>query len=489
MNVRDLLIKKSLGTALDVVMAYGPPRRFLLSRVEARLRDESLRAGPELGPLGVRMDRLDVIAGLLHGLDRIIAHRQVSKQILRSMLEAFLGNVILNDDAKRVHRRTGVEPPSFVTISPTGRCNLRCQGCYAADAGLSGGQLDFETFDRILREKRELWGSHWTVISGGEPFVWRDGEWDLLKVARRHPHDVFMVYTNGTLIDDDLAQRLADVGNITPAVSVEGFRLQTDRRRGDGVYDSIMAALDRLRKHGVPFGISATATKDNWRAVTCDDFMDFYFINQGALYGWIFQYMPMGRQQSLDLVVSPEDRVEMSRRMWKQIRERKVFLVDFWNSATVSMGCISAARPGGYFHINWDGDIMPCVFTPYAAGNIRQIYAAGGDITSVLTLPFFERIREWQQDYGFHKPAAEVGNWLCPCAIRDHFDTFYEIARSVGARAINAEARQALADPEYHQGMIDYGQRMADLTDDTWATQYLEADTRPVEECVGEATG
>ncbi len=459
---------------MRALVKHRAVRRLLFGRVASQLYKDSVRDGqPGQGPVRAKLDRMDCIAGLLAGLDRALGREMVSPRVIDSMLEAFLGNVILNADARRVEREGSVDPPSFVTISPTGKCNLRCEGCYAADAALHGRSLDFETFDRVLREKRELWGSHWTVISGGEPFLWRDGDWDIIKLAARHPTDVFMVYTNGTLVDDELAARLADAGNITPAISVEGFKVQTDQRRGDGVYAKILQAFEHLRKHGVPFGISATATRDNWKAITCDDFADFYFINQGALYGWIFQYMPMGRGQTMGLVVPPDARVEMARRMWRLVREHKILMVDFWNSATVSMGCIAAGRPGGYFHINWDGDIMPCVFTPYAAGNIHEVYGAGGNLTDVLSLPFFTRIQEWQHAYGFHGPAQETGNWLCPCAIRDHFDVFARIATACGARPINDEARQAFSDPAYAKGMIDYGREMAELTDDIWAAEYI----------------
>lgn len=63
---------------------------------------------------------------------------------------------------------------------------------------------------------------------------------------------------------DEFAARLAEAGNITPAISVEGFETETDTRRGEGVHGRIMKAFDALRRHGVPFGVSATATRHNW---------------------------------------------------------------------------------------------------------------------------------------------------------------------------------------------------------------------------------
>jgi len=475
MNVRNALVLKHFNGVLCSLLSNGSVRRFLFKRIESQLYRESMAYRPDQYPAQAKLDRMDVITGLLCGLDRIMARGIVSKPVMKHVIGSLLGNVILNEDAKRLSQKSEDIQPSFVVISPTGKCNLRCKACYAADAALQGNQLSFEVFDRILREKRELWGSHWTVISGGEPFLWHDGDWDLVKLAHRHPNDVFMVYTNGILIGDELAARMAEAGNITPAISVEGFEAETDARRGVGTHKKILRAFEALRKYGIPFAISVTATKLNWELITSDEFIDFYFMDQGTLYGWIFQYMPMGRGQTLDLVVPPESRVEMIRRMWRLVRDRKIFLIDFWNSATVSQGCIAAGRDGGYFHINWDGDIMPCVFTPYSAGNINEIYAEGKDLNSAIDSPFFRKIRHWQKEYGFQKPTAETGNWLCPCAIRDHFDVFARAVTSGGANPINVEARQAIEDPSYYAGMLEYGKQMEILTEDLWATQYTNA--------------
>ena len=474
MNIRDLFIRGSLKVILQSLMSNEQVRRLVFAQVEKRLYKEAREHRPDRCPYQVQKDKLDCLSALLRGIDRSISKGVVSKQVVRRMLEAFLANVLLNEDAIDALNQLGYDPPSFITISPTGKCNLKCQGCYAADAALRGNSLDFKTFDRILRDKRELWGSHFTVISGGEPFLWKDEGYDLVSLAERHSEDVFMVYTNGTLIDDELARRMADAGNVSPAISIEGFESETDRRRGDGVYRRILGAFENLRKHGVPFGISATATRDNWEVTTSDELADFYYLDQGAIYGWIFQYMPIGRGQSLDMVVPPEARVQMMERMWRLVRERQVFMADFWNSGTASMGCISAGRGGGYFYINWDGDITPCVFAPYAADNIHDLYARGDDLQAAVHSPFFRRIRKWQSDYGYDKPASQIGNWLCPCPIRDHFDKFAEAVQQCGARPITEEARQAVEDPEYYRGMVAYGKQMQKLTDSLWQERYSQ---------------
>ncbi len=304
--------------------------------------------------------------------------------------------------------------------------------------------------------------------------MWRDGERGLLDMVAKHDGEFFLVYTNGTLIDDETARRMAELGNISPAISVEGFEEETDARRGKGTHRKVLAAFDNLRRHGVPFGVSMTPTKNNWDIITSDRFIDFYFGEQGAIYGWSFQYMPIGRGQTLDLMVPPEDRVEMLRRIQRFVRVRKVFVADFWNSGTASCGCIAAGRGnGGYIYIDWNGNITPCAFVPYSTDNIHRIYSSGGDLNTALDSPLFKRIRSWQDGYGFTQPAEGVDNWLCPCVIRDHFDLLKDAVLDTGAKPINEEAAIAVRDSEYCRGMMEYGRDIKRLTDPIWSEEYV----------------
>jgi len=474
MNIQTILERESILGLLRLLIEKRAIRRQIVSAINQRAWKKLVQENPEKWPRRVQEDRYEYLVALVHSLDLGIERGAFSKHVLERWLQVFVGNVILN---QKYQKQTASSPasgsPLFILISPTGRCNLRCTGCYAASAPDNHGSLDWQTFDRILTEKQELWGSNFTVISGGEPFLWRYGKRDLLDMVAKHASDFFMVYTNGTLINDTVARRMAELGSITPAISVEGFAKETDARRGKGVHQRILRTMEKLRKHGVPFGISATPTRDNWDLIMSDDFVDFYFDQQGALYGWLFQYMPIGRSQSLDLMVTPEQRVLMLERLRWFCRERKVFLADFWNSGTASHGCMSAGRWGGYLYIDWNGDIIPCAFVPYSTDNIYRIYSEGGNLNMALESPFFKRIRAWQDQYGFRRSAERVGNWLCPCVIRDHFESLKNAVLTTGAKPINNEAGVAIQDPAYCAGMLRYGEQINRLTDPMWLGQYL----------------
>ena len=266
---------------------------------------------------------------------------------------------------------------------------------------------------------------------------------------------------------------MAEVGNITPAISVEGFEKETDDRRGKGVHKKILMAFENLRNQGVPFGISITAMKNNAEFVISDEFMDFYFEQQGAIYGWIFQYMPIGRSYTLDLMVTPEQRKWMFEQEQHLVRDKKLFIADFWNSGAVSNGCISGGRPGGYFYIDWNGNCLPCAFYPYTVDNIYEVYKKGGNLNTILMSPFFQSIQKWQRNYSYMKPAHEVGNQICPCAIKDHYRDARETIEATGAKPADEAAAAALKDKEYAKGLSAYGDAIARLTQPIWEKLYI----------------
>jgi MoaA/NifB/PqqE/SkfB family radical SAM enzyme len=228
---------------------------------------------------------------------------------------------------------------------------------------------------------------------------------DLFDLLGENQDNYFMMYTNGTLITREVAERMADLGNISPAISVEGWERETDDRRGKGVFRRVQEAMQNLRAAGVPFGISVTATRENAEVILSESFLDFYFGHQGALYGWIFQYMPIGRGFTADWMVTPEQRRWMLEQELTLLRDKKRFLVDFWNGGPMTLGCIAAGRPGGYFYVDWNGNIAPCVFFPYYVDNLYGIYANNLSLTDVLESGFFQTIIE-TGDLGSVEPSG-----------------------------------------------------------------------------------
>jgi len=125
--------------------------------------------------------------------------------------------------------------------------------------------------------------------------------------------------------------------------------------------------------------------------------------------------------------------------------------------------------------VDWNGNVNPCVFVPYSPVSIHEVYARGGTLDQVWEQPFFASIRAWQRSYGYREEGeacGECGNWLRPCLIRDHHDVFLKLVHEHQPRPADEDARAALDDPAYHDGLVAFDRRLAELTDPIWRARY-----------------
>lgn len=417
-------------------------------------------------------------SSLLHRAIENVNKGYLSRHVLDSMIDTLVDELFLKNSEEIQKKRKeyydayGMYPPFFLVISPTQRCNLNCIGCYAASDKTTSPTIPFDVLDRIVTEAETEWGCKFIVISGGEPLMYRDNGKTLLDLFELHPHIFFMFYTNGTLINAEMAQRLEKLANGIPAISVEGFEKETDARRGAGTYKKILSAMENLRNVGMPFAISVTSTSENVDVLLSDEFYQKHFDEYGAIFMWQFQLMPIGRgKEAFQLMPTPEQRVALYRR-WESLLQKKRYpIADFWNSGILTNGCIAYGRDGGYLYINWNGDIMPCVFVPYKIDNIYEIYKNNGKIGDALRADMMVRGRAWQEKH--QRSKDEVSNLLMPCSIRDHYANFRKNILTPDAKGENPTADEILNDAEYYRLLTEYDEKLHELTDPIWHSEYI----------------
>lgn len=344
-------------------------------------------------------------------------------KMLYNLINSWVINGVFLGRTKRENfgRELGASVPQLLLIDPTSACNLRCEGCWAGEYS-KVDRLEPELFSRIVKEAKEL-GIYWIVLSGGEPFCYPY----LLDVIAEHPDSVFMSYTNGTLIDEKVADRLADLANFSPSFSLEGWREQTDARRGKGTFDKVMHAMDLLRERGVFFGASVTSMSNNINEIFSEEYIDF-LVDKGATYMWSFHYIPIGRNPNVDLMLTPEQRLWMIDKVKELRNTRPILIADFWNDGEFTGGCIAGGRQ--YCHINAAGDVEPCAFVHFAVDNIRE-----KSLREVLQNPLF---KAYQKRQPFNK------NHLAPCPIIDAPASLREIVEESGAKPTHRGAEEVL---------------------------------------------
>ncbi|ACL70359.1 radical SAM protein [Halothermothrix orenii] len=322
----------------------------------------------------------------------------------------------------KMAEKLGVDVPWTILIDPTSACNLNCTGCWAGKYSKSD-RLEFEVIDRIITEAKEL-GIYFIVLSGGEPTLYPR----LFDIFEKHQDVGFLMYTNGTLIDEEMADRMVEVGNVSPAISIEGFKEEIDGRRGEGVFDKIMHTMDLLRDRGVVFGASVTVTRNNVDELFGkDDFIEL-LIEKGATYVWSFHYVPIGKDPNLDLMLTPEQRKFMAYKIPEIRSQKPIFVADFWNDGTFTGGCIAGGRR--YFHINAKGEVEPCAFVHFSVDNIKE-----KSLKEVLQNPLFK-------SYQKRQPFNE--NLMLPCPIIDNPHCLREIVEESGAKPTHEGADTVL---------------------------------------------
>ncbi|HHP51011.1 MAG TPA: radical SAM protein [Moorella mulderi] len=351
---------------------------------------------------------------------------------------------------KEWESRLGVGIPWAILMDPTERCNLRCQGCWAGDYQ-GTHDLEFELMDRILTEAEEL-GIYFIVLSGGEPTIrWKD----IVKLAERHSQQVFHLFTNGTLIDQNFVDDMVRLGNITVALSLEGFEERTDARRGKGVFAKVMKAMDLMRQAGVIYGVSITYNRLNTEEVGSDAFVDM-LIDRGVAFGWYFTYIPIGKDVDLKMMATPQQRAWMYERMQYFRKTKPIFLVDFWNDGQHSNGCIAGGRR--YFHITAAGEVEPCAFVHYSCCNIKDM-----SLIEVLKNPLF---RAYQKRQPFHC------NPLRPCPLIDNPEKMVEMVLESGAYSTNVHGGEG--PEEFAAKLVPYARDWGKVADSLWNGRDLE---------------
>lgn len=437
----DNLLKK-LGKAEDKGEEFGK----ILDLVEKFVGNENNKATFEK----VRAIANDPTNRWTRFISRVIdeTHPNVAKMLLLNLgYEAFLnGTKTIRENREKY----GCNIPWLILFDPTSACNMHCQGCWSGTYGHKNN-LSYEDMDKIVTEGKEL-GAHLFMMTGGEPLVRKK---DILRLAEKHNDCEFSLFTNSTLIDEELCKEVIRLGNITFQLSIEGTPDTNDARRGDGHYDAVMKAMDLLQEYGIIYGTSICYTRANIEAVTDEKFVRM-LSEKGARFGFYFHYMPVGNNAVVDLMPTMEQRKEIIQKI-RYFRssecDLEFFPMDFQNDGEYVGGCIAGGR--NYFHINSSGDAEPCVFIHFSDSNIHE-----KSILEMLQSPLFMKYHEGQP---FNR------NHLRPCPMLENPKLLREMVEETGAHQTNEESAESV--DHLCDKCDSYAEEWKPFAEEIWASQ------------------
>jgi len=388
---------------------------------------------------------------------------------------AFLKNTFI-EGAKRRNKliKQGKQVPSFISIDPTSECNLNCDYCYA-DAGsksktYNNEKISYPDLRRIITEAWNSMGISFIVFSGGEPTMWKDKQYDkdITNIFEEFSDRFFIMFTNGTKLDDYLVKKISETGNVIPCISQEGP--ETSKRRGKGMDKIVDKTTQRLVDYGVPYFYSITLTSKNVDSIMTKEFFDYLFEDKKAMGTWLFQCMAEGRiddnyKKTLEVLLSPNQREHTFKFNWLyNIIEKERFSADFWGSGAAAAnkdcfgGCMAGGRNGGYFSIKSTKDkkVIPCLFCSIydtELGSLDQIWDKGLDISAALESKTFKAIRTRQKDIIDSKR---------PCVVRDYRFVEYLINEGI-AKPLDPGTERLFTDKRFLNGFRKISDEYSEL--------------------------
>ncbi len=144
----------------------------------------------------------------------------------------------------------------------TYRCNFHCQHCYVPKSYRKSGELRTKEVFLVLDELKDM-GCFYLGFTGGEPFV-REDIMQILWHAKKNGFEI-IIYTNGSLIDEALADELSALRPNKVDITIPGMSNASFERISGiaGSRDKVLNAIGWLYKRKVNLGFKTCVLKEN----------------------------------------------------------------------------------------------------------------------------------------------------------------------------------------------------------------------------------
>jgi heme b synthase len=294
--------------------------------------------------------------------------------------------------------------PRLIFWETTAGCNLRCIHCRRIDVADRLVPEDLSTAEsKQLIDQIVAFCNPILVLSGGEPLI----RPDIFEIAEHAVAKGLRVAlaTNGTLIDELMAQRIVDAGIRRVAVSLDGAAAETHDpfRALPGSFAQALDAIGRLRARGMSVQINTTVARHNIdelpqilslaRSLEADALHIFLLVAVGCgveiadeqmisprqyeeVLNWLYDrdqegllelkatcaphYFRIARQRT----AAEEQQAPPS-----QKRPRIGEATASSDLHTMTKGCLAGT---GVCFVSHKGEVFPCGYLPLAAGSVRE---------------------------------------------------------------------------------------------------------------------
>lgn len=154
--------------------------------------------------------------------------------------------------------------PMSVTIELNTTCNLRCEHCYIPEWNNPG--LSFDQIRSVFEQLRIL-GTFELVLTGGEVFS-RPDALRIIELARTMGFEV-IVFTNGTRITQEIAQKLSElyIGLVSISIFSLDPNVHDSITKRAGSLKKVLETVDLLQHYSVPLQLKSVIMKKNLASI------------------------------------------------------------------------------------------------------------------------------------------------------------------------------------------------------------------------------
>ena len=271
--------------------------------------------------------------------------------------------------------------PRVIAWELTNACNLACVHCRAeAQLEPSKEELSFEEAKALI-DNIASFSSPILILTGGEPLLRKD-VYDIAEYGTKKGLKVVLA-TNGTLVTQEIAEKLKKSGIKRFTISIDGATKEThDKFRGvKGAFERALHGIEILKNAGISSQIGTTVTKRN-----VDELEDILkLVLKLKVDAWhVFLLVPTGRgemirdevlnakeyekvlnwlyevQKNYDLEIKPTCAPHFYRIYYQKSKEPL---------PKRRLGCLGGIA---FCFISYKGDVQPCGYLPLKAGNVRE---------------------------------------------------------------------------------------------------------------------
>lgn len=265
-----------------------------------------------------------------------------------------------------------IYPLSSLHFELTSKCNAFCKHCYN-NSGISNS-IDAMTPDKWLDFSKYIvnnGGVFECLLSGGEPLLLGDRLFEIMDVL----HDdgtIFLVMTNGYLINDEMAKKFKKYQYHWFQVSIDGSSAEYHDwfRQKKGAWDKAVEGARAVANNGIPLKIAHCVTPYNLKDI---DNMCNLAYSIGATSIMIGGISLSGRtKNNMDMLLSDADIQYMKEKIEEnRLRYHGIMKVKSTNS--VKQGLTNhSKRPRSGVVIRPNGDIRIDGMAPFVIGNILK---------------------------------------------------------------------------------------------------------------------